>query len=108
MTKEEVKKDNEQVKFENLRIKFYAIYDKSAVAFGLPFPAPTHGAALRHFEEMLSKNEHMSKFAQDYSLYFIAAGYDERVGAIVPGEVRLCLGEARDYVSKGVPDVKAK
>lgn len=50
----------------------YAIYDKAAVSFCLPFCFDAHGQALRAFEcELTTPDSKICQFPQDYALYHV-------------------------------------
>lgn len=58
----------------------YAVYDGKAGAYGQPFFAPTEGIATRMVLEALrDPNAMISKYPEDYTLYWIGA-FDDSCG----------------------------
>lgn len=64
----------------------FAVRDVKAGVFGTPWFARTRGVAIRNFCGAVGNPEHeWSKFAEDYSLYFVGE-WREELGALVPSE----------------------
>lgn len=70
-----------------MKIKFYAVYDKKALAYIMPFFMPNDGTAERAFFDTCNTEDHMfCKHPEDYSLYDIGSFEDTTGEVTVRGE----------------------
>lgn len=60
--------------------EMFSIHDKQAQKFGIPFPAPNKGAAVRQLAmELQQQNNVITKYPQDFDLYLVEE-FDETTG----------------------------
>jgi len=58
--------------------RMYSVFDDAAKAFATPFFMPTDAMATRAFVDAMQKDENLSKYPKDYSLYRIGEFDDAR------------------------------
>jgi len=64
--------------------KVFSIRDAKAQMYNQPFFQRTHGEAERNFQQLVKDEKSMiSKFPDDYDLYFIGE-YDDNAGTLKP------------------------
>lgn len=63
--------------------KAYAVFDKTAGSFAVPFFMPNDDVAIRNFRFSLKKFDAM--FVKDLELYFIGY-FDNETGTLSPGD----------------------
>lgn len=67
-----------------MKLNYYAIFDSKTKLYGQLFPAHTHGAAERSFNELINNSEtQQSKYSEDFSLYFITE-FDDELAIFTP------------------------
>lgn len=65
-----------------MKQKVFAIRDSKAEVYLQPFFRKTHGEAERDFRQLVKDEKSLvSKYPEDYDLYFIGS-YDDELGAI--------------------------
>lgn len=72
-------------------INLYSIFDSKALAFGPPFPAATHGLAVRMFGDLVGdSNTTVGRHPSDFRLYCVATFDDQKavtVGVLPPEHI---------------------
>lgn len=65
-------------------MQIYSIFDKKAVSFGQPWPAPSIAEATRSVQVVASEGKAMiAKFPADFALYQVGH-WDQTTGCITP------------------------
>lgn len=84
-------------------LKAYSIRDTKAEVFNAPFWQKTHGEAERNFMELVNdKNSMVSKYPEDYDLYYLG-DYDDLTGKIIALESPTHIVKAIHMVRQAQP-----
>lgn len=60
-------------------MRCYSVYDRKTLAYGLPYFAPTDGAAVRTLSDAVNSGDsNLSRHPQDFVLYFIGEFNDAK------------------------------
>ena len=83
--------------------KMYSIRDLKGEIFNTPFPAPTHAAAERNFEQVVrDPKTTIAQYPSDYDLYYIG-DYDDNTGLMHPLQVPQLQCNAVTLVPRNQP-----
>ena len=78
--------------------KVFVIKDDKSIVYGSPITAPTRGMFLREIMDKVNEGQaYFAKHPMDFSLFEIGE-YDPDLGAMVPYEVKQCLGLVQDLL----------
>lgn len=87
-----------------MNMNMYSIFDVKTDTFGVPFFAPSHGSALRSFQDLANdKNTTVGRHPEDFKLVCVGL-FDDHSAVILGKDVLESLGFASDYVAlEGTP-----
>lgn len=82
-------------------MKLFSIYDEKADSYSQPFTAAANGLAIRQLQELVNdKTTTISKYPEDFSLYFIG-DFDSDRGLLLPLDtVPVLLIRAKDCITE--------
>lgn len=67
-----------------MHLNAYSVYDNKALVYGVPFFAPTDGAAVRSFRDLANDpNTTVGRHPSDFSLFSVGS-YDDAKGTLLP------------------------
>lgn len=88
-----------------MKSKMFAIFDKKALAFMMPFCMQNNMLAIRAFSDLATTSDHpINKHPEDYSLYYVGEFDDAngQVGVVDPVSIFTGLDALRVHAqSKG-------
>ena len=79
-------------------VKMFSVYDSKVKSYAQPFFAPTKGAAIRMFSDLVADSSTMvAKHPGDFTLFEIGS-YDDQTAGVVALITPESCGLALDYV----------
>lgn len=80
-------------------LRVFSIRDDKVAAYAQPWYAPTRGAALRMFADLVNDDQSaVAKHPEDYTLFELGS-YDDATGQFVCEDSPYALGKALEYAN---------
>lgn len=80
-----------------MRVNYYAIYDKKAETYGMPFPAHNDAVAVRMVSASMDGTSMLTKYPSDYRVDKVAV-YDNTFGMFICDEKKDIVYEVSNIV----------